>query len=371
MESISNSIDGGRDWMPHSISCEAVPSILRRTSRFMSPVIRSIMTSNDTIPPDAILNPYTPLAFLTPDAADQYQVMLYVYVAILAAYTWDWLMAIPEEYKIIRKARFSTPNVVYFFSRFGTFGSTLATAMRIAPIDNCNALRYVAGTFAMISVPSTSLLFFFRVKAIYNNSKIVTALFGFLCLAIGGVSVLIMLGRAGQHIPYTRRCTEGVAHSYTLVPVIMTALNDTLVYIAISYRLATISMVSSTWRARAKSFFTGEGLHHLSKALLESGQVYYFVTIGVAIASVYFLLSPSASGETKATFGSVYFPLASAMTCRVYRAVLLGIITEQPVNTIEISSALRAAAKIQYGSDDDVTKSEPDVPPNLSIGVAV
>jgi hypothetical protein len=191
-----------------------------------------------------------------------------------------------------------------------------------------------------------------------------------------------------EHIPYTRRCTEGVAHSYTLVPVIMTALNDTLVYIAISYRLATISMVSSTWRARAKSFFTGEGLHHLSKALLESGQVYYLsvaysvvllkladpytsVTIGVAIASVYFLLSPSASGETKATFGSVYFPLASAMTCRVYRAVLLGIITEQPVNTIEISSALRAAAKIQYGSDDDVTKSEPDVPPNLSIGVAV
>jgi hypothetical protein len=50
-----------------------------------SPVIRSIiMTSNDTIPPDAILNPYTPLAFLTPDAADQYQVMLYVYVALLA-----------------------------------------------------------------------------------------------------------------------------------------------------------------------------------------------------------------------------------------------------------------------------------------------
>jgi len=43
------------------------------------------MTSNNsTIPPDAILNPYTPLAFLSPDIADQFQVICYVNVAILA-----------------------------------------------------------------------------------------------------------------------------------------------------------------------------------------------------------------------------------------------------------------------------------------------
>src|SRR5882762_4878977 len=37
--------------------------------------LRSIMANNNTIPPDAILNPYTPLAFLPPSVADQYQVM--------------------------------------------------------------------------------------------------------------------------------------------------------------------------------------------------------------------------------------------------------------------------------------------------------
>jgi len=42
------------------------------------------MANNNTIPPDAILNPYTPLAFLPPSVADQYQVMAYVYVATLA-----------------------------------------------------------------------------------------------------------------------------------------------------------------------------------------------------------------------------------------------------------------------------------------------
>jgi hypothetical protein len=42
------------------------------------------MTGNSTIPADAILNPYTPLAFLPPDVADQYQIMGYIYVATLA-----------------------------------------------------------------------------------------------------------------------------------------------------------------------------------------------------------------------------------------------------------------------------------------------
>ena len=42
------------------------------------------MANNTAIPPDAILNPYTPLAFMLPDVADQYQVMLYVYVATFA-----------------------------------------------------------------------------------------------------------------------------------------------------------------------------------------------------------------------------------------------------------------------------------------------
>ena len=40
--------------------------------------------NNSAIPPDAILNPYTPMAFLLPDVADQFQVICYVNVAILA-----------------------------------------------------------------------------------------------------------------------------------------------------------------------------------------------------------------------------------------------------------------------------------------------
>jgi hypothetical protein len=63
------------------------------------------MTNNTTIPPEAILNPYTPLAFLPPDVADQHQVMLYVYIANLAVSTVQCQVKfdlISQAYRLIR-----------------------------------------------------------------------------------------------------------------------------------------------------------------------------------------------------------------------------------------------------------------------------
>ncbi|KIM88416.1 hypothetical protein PILCRDRAFT_814316 [Piloderma croceum F 1598] len=280
--------------------------------------------NNSTIPPDAILNPYTPLAFLPPDVADQFQVICYVNVAILAAVTWDWLMAIPEEYLIIRKIGFSRPNIVYFLSRFGTFGYCLTTTIfRTVSIDDCKVLKYVKGSLLVIGVPATSLLFLFRVKAVYNNSKIITAFFGLLWLAITGLNTLILLGKSPDHIPYTKRCMGGLAlPEYTTAPIIVTVVNDTLVLFAISYRMLSSAMIRSTWRARTKSFFTGDGLMHLSWVLLQSGQVYYFVTIGFAITITAFVLSPSFPVVLKPILGSAYIALSNVMACRVYRVIL-------------------------------------------------
>ena len=35
----------------------------------------------------------------------------------LQAYTWDWLLSMPEEYALFLKVGFSPPNIVYFLSR--------------------------------------------------------------------------------------------------------------------------------------------------------------------------------------------------------------------------------------------------------------
>ncbi|KIM88286.1 hypothetical protein PILCRDRAFT_771075 [Piloderma croceum F 1598] len=303
-----------------------------------------IMTSNSTIPLDAILNPYTPLAFLRPEVADPFQIICYGNVATFAAFTWDWLMAIPEEYNIICKAGFSWPNIMYFLSRFGTFGSCLlAMIYRIAPVDDCNALKYVEGMFLEIGVAATSLLFFIRVRAVYNHSRIITASFGLLWLVVVSLHILILLGVKRDRIPYTRRCIEGPAPKYTTVPIILTAVNDTLVFFAISYRMVSLAIASSTWSSRAKSFFMGDGLLNLSKALLQGGQVYYFATIGVAITATALILSPEIPGVLKPILGSVYIALSSTMACRVYRAFLLGVLTDPQMNTATVVSFYRAA----------------------------
>ena len=69
--------------------------------------------------------------------------------------------------------------------------------MIVAPLPHCAALRFVDGALFEIAVPATSLLFYFRVTAVYNHSKYITAFFGILWLAIASVSILIMLGITG------------------------------------------------------------------------------------------------------------------------------------------------------------------------------
>lgn len=53
------------------------------------------------------------------------------------------------------------------------------------------------------------------------------------------------------------------------------AIFDTLVYLAISWKMSSFSTIGDNRRARLKSFIRGDGLLGLSKSLLRSGQVYY------------------------------------------------------------------------------------------------
>ncbi|KZP05658.1 hypothetical protein FIBSPDRAFT_967104, partial [Athelia psychrophila] len=85
------------------------------------------MANNDTAYP--ILNPYTPLAFLPPDIANQYEAVGYVYVATLAAYIWDWLLALPEEYKLYRRGRVNPAKIAYLLSRISTLGFCVTVAV--------------------------------------------------------------------------------------------------------------------------------------------------------------------------------------------------------------------------------------------------
>jgi hypothetical protein len=155
---------------------------------------------------------------------------------------------------------------------------------------------YIIGTTFMLGVTTTSLLFFYRVRAVYGNSRIATAFFGFLWVSMLGLSVLVPLSLDGgvshsslinldqiayrwlyvnQHMGPTRRCIVTKTRSYTSVPIVLNAVNDTLVFLAISFRIVSYTIVGESWGARARSFWSADGLPKLSRGLLQSGQLYY------------------------------------------------------------------------------------------------
>lgn len=51
--------------------------------------------------------------------------------------------------------------------------------------------------------------------------------------------------------------------------------NDTLIFLFISRKIYVDSVTSRTYTGRLKSLIKGEGLYHVSRALLQSGQLYY------------------------------------------------------------------------------------------------
>ena len=130
------------------------------------------------------------------------------------------------------------------------------------------------GWFGTFAVPFNCLLFFFRIRAIFHNSIRITIFFGLLWLATLGCTMTAAFGLKAGHIGTTRNCIDVDVKSYTSSGLVAAAVNDTLVFIAISYRLVSISFADSL-SGRLRTFFRGQHMGHVSRVLLQTGQLYY------------------------------------------------------------------------------------------------
>jgi hypothetical protein len=129
-------------------------------------------------------------------------------------------------------------------------------------------------TLNIVIMPAASALFFIRLSAVYWHDKYVTAFFGFCWLGIFGLFV-------SDSIRGIERCSEVLESTYCLRArhidasgYIATAVYDTLMYLCISWQLASFA-TADKWQDRLRMFVTGDGLGWLSKVLLQSGQMYY------------------------------------------------------------------------------------------------
>ncbi|KAG1725080.1 uncharacterized protein EDB91DRAFT_1062437 [Suillus paluster] len=283
------------------------------------------MAANCT-PTVELPNPCTSLAFLPSSTAAQLDISRYLYWATVGAFLWDWIVSLPDEVQIIRKTGIRLPIVAYVLSRFGTLSYILvATIFQALPVQgSCQTILWITGFSYPFAAPATAALFFFRVRAVYDRSTIVTIIFGILWLGTLGAALALPFMLKGEHIGTTDYCIQSSVAPGASAVVIINACSDTLIFLAISWRLANNNFGGESWGNRIRSFYKGDGLPRLSKTLLQSGQAYYLATVGLNVATMVMILAPSAPPVYHAFLSLPNIALENSMACRVFRSIHLG-----------------------------------------------
>ncbi|KAJ6450769.1 hypothetical protein C8R45DRAFT_1127476 [Mycena sanguinolenta] len=289
----------------------------------------TLLMDNET----ELLNPTTPLAFLPPALTDQFEQMRYLFAATLGAYAWDIGVNLGNDYSLLFKHRVRSPTIVYFLSRVFTLAYILACFVyAVAPVENCTALALGYSICSVLSQTATAMLFFLRVTAIWQPSKIAFAVFSILWIAVLGAGTTIPLGIRGAHIGPTAQCINTVVPAYTEVAVIMPLINDTAIFLAITCRILAQAIVADSFVARLRVFFDGTGLSILSQALLQSGQHFYLIAVATHITLLVLLKLPQLTPIDHGIFAIPALALINAMACLVFRRIKFGLISADGIS---------------------------------------
>jgi hypothetical protein len=121
-----------------------------------------------------------------------------------------------------------------------------------------------------IAVSSTALLFFFRVRAVFNNNRYVSIVFFIIWLSVLGGSLTAITSLTGIHIDNTKYCTFSNFQPYRSSGNITLAIFDTCVFAAITGRLSNNQSLPNAGVKPDKSRFSlfGKYLPAFSRALL-------------------------------------------------------------------------------------------------------
>ena len=144
----------------------------------------------------------------------------------------------------------------------------------VASVKDCQALLYVVGISLGFGFASTGALMYLRVRAVLAGQTRMVTFFTVLWRIDAAICIVIPFGMTGAHIGPTHACINTSVKPFELAPVVMGSLHDTLIFLAISWKLA-VSYEGDMRTSRATLFWRGNHLPRLSQILLRSGQKYY------------------------------------------------------------------------------------------------
>jgi hypothetical protein len=274
-----------------------------------------------------------------------YQVLIsrYITVAAMSVYIWEVLNNIFNDYTLLSKHRIRLPILVYFISRICSLAFIVSAAVfQTAPVNKCYQLEKSLGALFFFSVTSTSLLFFFRTRAVFDRNPWIVAFFAVLWLGVVAACVTVIVGVDGTNLDSTRYCIDGTVKPYVTTATIIPLINDTLVFFAITWRLSCNSFARPTLKDGLRVWIFGDYLPIFSKAMLQDGQAYYLTTITINLVAVIMLYNRSVPTILRTVFWLPNVIMVNMMACRVFRNTIFGKFRESEIATSIISRELRA-----------------------------
>ena len=134
----------------------------------------------------------------------------------------------------------------------------------------------------------TSLLVFFRTRAVFSRNPWVVAFFAGLWLAVLGgclsfIVAHVMAGWRGyvpSQVPNTAAfCINKNISIFIAATTIIPLINDTLVFLAITWVLSRNSYDPYTLRSGIRFLIFGDYVPVFTKVLLQDGQAYYLLVL--------------------------------------------------------------------------------------------
>ena len=127
-----------------------------------------------------------------------------------------------------------------------------------------------------VSIPTTSLLFFFRVRALYRGSRVISCFFfvvwlGVLCVCLLQTQMGLLIDIVATQ--QTQRCNPtGNSSLFIYASAIFPMFNDLLIFCATTYKLiSTASVGDPTPKKRIMAAIFGTYLPTFSRTLLHDG----------------------------------------------------------------------------------------------------
>ncbi|KAG5652370.1 hypothetical protein H0H81_005232 [Sphagnurus paluster] len=214
--------------------------------------------------------------------------------------------------------------------------------LKAATLPNCQPVKNAVSILHHVAFSSTSLLFFFCVRAIFLQKKIVVACFFVLWSGVLGASIAVTPSGKVAHLEPTQYCKETALKPSASVAPIMLAVNDTFVFLAISWRLLSgVQLEPPTPEKKSLlGMVLGNYISDFSRKLLQDGQIYYLVTVTSNIINAVINCTHAVPIAYRLMFTIFNVVLANIMACRVYRHTKFGDSSEKTISTRWLSAQM-------------------------------